>query len=68
MFVLVLVSKLQHFPGQPLDVEYPNSCLGDAQLDFKTISVLAQTEFTGSKTEAIPVGNTFYCQTLTRLQ
>lgn len=68
MFALVLMSKLQHFPGQPLDVEYPNISSGDARLDFKTISVLAQTKFTGSKTESTLMGNNFYCQILTKLQ
>lgn len=67
MFVLVL-SKLQHFPGQPLDVEYQYISLGDAWLGFKAISVLAQTKFTGSKTESIPMRNNFYCQILTKLQ
>lgn len=59
MFVLVLMSKLQHSPGQLLDVEYPNTHSGDTWLDFKTISDLAQTKFTGSKTESILMGNTF---------
>lgn len=53
----VLKSELHHFPGQVLNLEHPNICSGDARLNFKIISVLAQTKFTGAKTESVPMGN-----------